>query len=347
MTLSDVAARASVSEATASRSLRGGTSVSPATRERVLDAARDLSYVSPLQALSEQQGARRVVAIIVPFVSRWFFGTVTATATDHFRSRGYDVLLHLGSTDDSDDFFGSLPLADKVDGFLVVSMPLKAELAESLRSLNKPLVSVGLPIAGSPSVGIDEVGAARAAVTHLLNLGHERIGLLSGGSDDVASGFGISTARRLGYEEALDGAGIAFDPDLGASGPYGIGGGAVAMSELLSRPSLPTAVFAEYDELAIGALWALRRAGLRVPEDVSVMGLDDHELAPFLDLTTIAQDVEQQARRGARMLMQLLGAEDGTPPDDPVRIPTRLLLRGTTARPPAGHPTRSAREAER
>lgn len=108
------------------------------------------------------------------------------------------------------------------------------------------------------------------------------------------------------------------------------------MTELLTRPVLPTAVLAEFDELAIGALWALRRAGLTVPGDVSVVGIDDHEMAEFLDLTTVAQDVGGQGRAAARMLLQLLGAEEGSPGDQPVLMPTRLTLRGTAAPPPLG-----------
>lgn len=107
------------------------------------------------------------------------------------------------------------------------------------------------------------------------------------------------------------------------------------MSELLSRPALPTAVICEFDELAIGALWALRKAGLTVPGDVSVVGIDDIEMAAFVELTTIAQDVEAQGREAARLLLRLLDGEDGA--DEPQHLihPTRLVLRGSTA-PPRG-----------
>lgn len=334
MTLADVAARAGVSEATASRSLRGVSRVAPVTRERVLDAARDLSYVTALQALTEQSGPRRTVAVIVPFITRWFFGTVTSAAVDYLRERGYDVLLyHLGNADIRDHFFERMPLARRVDGILSLSMPLSEEHTLSLRSMDMPLVSVGSTIPGSPSVGIDEVGAARSAVSHLLHLRHERIALIAGTQDDARFEFVSSHHRQLGYEQALGAAGIELDPRLVASGPHGIQGGAAAMAELLSGPVMPTAVFAEYDELALGALWALRRAGLRVPQDVSVVSIDDHEMAPILDLTTVAQNVERQGQAAAQMLLQLLGAEVGTPPQERMVLPTNLILRGTTAPP--------------
>ncbi len=330
-----------MSSATASRSLRGVPKVAQGTRQRVLDAARDLSYVSALQASAADFGPQRTVAVIVPFITRWFFATATAGAVDYLRSHGYDVLLyHLGNADVRDDFFQRMPLAGRADGILALSMPLTEEHTLALRATGMPLVTIGSVIPGSPSVGIDEVSAARAAVDHLLNLRHQRIGLIASRPDDRRFGFLSSFGRRLGYEEALGAAGLEFDDRLVVDGPHGIDGGAAAMAELLSRPELPTAVLAEFDELAIGALWALRRAGLRVPEDVSVVGIDDHEMAEFVDLTTVAQSVAEQGQVAARLLLQLLGAEEGTPADQPILLPSRLILRGTTAPPdrvePAG-----------
>jgi LacI family transcriptional regulator, repressor for deo operon, udp, cdd, tsx, nupC, and nupG len=219
---------------------------------------------------------------------------------------------------------------------------LTEEHTLSLRAVGIPLVSIGSSIPGSPSVGIDEAGTARTAVHHLLNLRHRRIGLIRGRPDDPRFEFHSSLGRRLGYENALAAAGIEYDERLVVDGPHGIKGGAAAMTELLSRPALPTAVLAEYDELAIGALWATRRAGLRVPHDISVVGIDDHEMAEFIDLTTVAQNVTEQSQVAAGLLLQLLGAEKGTPPTEPVVIPTRLILRGTPAPPyppPSDPPT--------
>ena len=307
--------------------------VSDETRQRVVDAARELSYVTALQAA--QAEGRHAVGVIVPFITRWFFSTATASAVDCLRAGGYDVLLyHLGSADARDHFFQQMPLAGRVDAILSLSMPLTEEHTLSLRALDLPLVSIGSVIPGSPSVGIDEVAAGRTAVNHLLNLGHTRIGFIAGQPDDSRFAFIPSTGRRSGYEQALTAAGIEHTGELVVAGRHGVNGGAAAMTELLSRPHLPTAVFAEFDELAIGAMAALRRAGLRVPGDVSIVGVDDHDMAQIVDLTTVAQDVSEQGRVAAHLLLQLLGAEHGTPDAKPIQLPTRLVLRGTTA-PPA------------
>ena len=339
VTLADVATRAGVSTATASRTLRGVAKVAPSTRQRVLEAARDLSYVTAMEAFGGGPGRRQTVAIIAPFVHRSFFGAVMSAATDCFRSHGYDVLLyHLGTAGARDGFFERMPLAGRVDGVLSLSMPLTEQHTLSLRSLGMPLVSLGPEIPGSPSVGIDDVGAARCAVNHLLNLGHERIALIRGAVDEVGFDFVSSGLRALGYEEALRHAEPPVAPRLIASGSHSVEGGAEAMAELLCGSILPTAVFADHSEVAIGALWALRRAGLRVPEDMSVIGIDDHEMAPVLDLTTVAQDIRGQAVTAARLLMQLLDADGETPPTAPIVLPTRLILRSSTA-PPSGRET--------
>lgn len=337
----DVAQRAGVSAATVSRSLRGLPKVSAETRQRVLDAARELSYVPGGSARGGSPG-RHLIAIIVPYINRWFFSTVTAGATEVLRAHGHDVLLYeLGTAEVRDHFFERMPFDRLVDGILSLAMPLTPAHTLALRALGTPLASVGIPVPGWPSVGIDEVDAARKAVNHLIHLRHERIGFLADASADPAFHFVPSSARRRGYEQALHDAGLEMSDDLVAWGGSGLEGGAAAMSELLSRPVLPTAVFAEYDELAIGAMWTLRRAGLRVPGDISVVGIDGHEMAKTLDLTTVEQNVRKQGEIAAMLLLELLSrGEPAAGEGEPVTVPTRLVLRSTTA--PSADPTLKA-----
>jgi LacI family transcriptional regulator, repressor for deo operon, udp, cdd, tsx, nupC, and nupG len=339
----DVAALAGVSPATVSRSLRGLSKVAPQTRQRVQDAARELSYVISPQASGLASGRTRAVAVVVPFITRWFFSTVVAGVTDVLRESGYDVILHhLGGANDRDRFFERMPLARRVDGVLSLSMPLTDEHTLALRALDIPLVSVGSPMSGVPSVGIDEVSAAQTAVNHLLHQGHEQIGFIAGIPDDPRFGFVSSQLRRRGYELALAAAGVPVNPDLAAAGSYGLEGGAAAMAQLLSGPVLPTAVFAEYDELAIGALWALRRAGLPVPQEMSVVGIDDHEMAQVFELTSVAQNVHEQGAAAARLLLRALETPSAHQADTDIVLPTRLVLRGTTS--PPSRRSRTARK---
>lgn len=326
----DVARRAGVSPATVSRSLRGLTNVAPGTREKVVQAAHDLAYQDAAEA-GAVPGSRRSVAVIVPFIDRWFFGTVTAAAVTTLHAQGYDaVLYHLGRSDVRDTFFARMPLARRVAGILTLCMPLTEEHTLALRALDLPLVSVGSAIPGSGSVGVDDVDAASGAVHHLLHLGHRQIGLIGGEADDPGFAFVSSARRRLGWTRALDAAGVPADERLVAGGPHGVDGGAAAMARLLTGPVLPTAIFAEYDELAIGAIWTIQRAGLSVPGDISVIGMDDHEMAAVLDLSTVAQDPVAQGQTAARLLLQDLEPDGEAATAPSVVLPTRLVLRGST-----------------
>lgn len=331
----DVAALAGVSPATVSRSLSHPSKVSARTLDRVMDAAQKLSYVPSHYAAGLASGRTRTIGVVVPFVTRWFFASVVSGVTEVLERAGYDVLLyHLGSAVDRDRFFDRMPLARRVDGVLSLSMPLTEDHTLALRALDIPIVSVGSKMSGLPSVRIDEVAVAERAVNHLLQLGHRRIAFLGGTSDDPDFGFVSSADRLQGYRQSLSNAGVEPDPAMEAFGRYGIDGGATAMAQLMSAPQRPTAVFAEYDELAMGALWSIRRAGLVAPRDISVVGIDDHEMSKILDLTTIGQDAAGQGALGATLLVQTLNARDDAPParaaTDMV-LPTELILRGSTA----------------
>lgn len=329
----DVATLAGVSPATVSRALRGLSNVSPATRARVLAAARELSYVVSPSASGLASGQTRAVGIVVPFVTRWFYANVVAGACDVLRDAGYDVLLyHLGGSVARDRFFERMPLARRVDAVMTVALPLSDRHIKEIQGLGLPVVSVGSDLPGFTRVRIDDVLTARSAVNHLIHQGHESIAMLGSLSEDWDPGFASSRERREGYLLALDAAGLEPRDDMFVAGTHGIGGGAEAMAQLLSSEVLPTAVFAEYDELAIGAVRTLRRAGMAVPGQVSIVGIDDHEMAEVVDLTTVAQPVHEQGAVAARRLLDGLAGRVTDTAD--VVLPARLLVRGSTGRPP-------------
>lgn len=330
----DVAALAGVSPSTVSRSLRGLPNVSPQTRQRVVEAATELSYVVSPGASGLASGQTRAIGVVVPFVTRWFFANAVAGACDVLAEAGYDVLLyHLGSADARDRFFDRMPLARRVDAVVTMTVPLTDDHTLGLRALGMPLVTVGAQMTGVTCVRINDVTAAQSAVNHLIHQGHESIAMLAGLSDDPGLGFSSSRDRREGYRRAMSTAGLELPNDLYVAGAYGIDGGAEAMAQLLSGGLLPTAVFAEYDELAIGALRTLRRAGMQVPGQLSVVGVDNHEMASVVDLTTVAQQVHELGAVAARLLLDTLAGRLQEPAD--VVLPTRLLVRGSTGPPPS------------
>ena len=332
----DVAARAGVSVATVSRALRDMPNVSPATRDRVLAAAAELDYtVSPL-ASGLVTGRINAIGVVLPYAGRWFFAEVLRGIEEVLRGRGYDLILHvLSDSQRRAEFFETLPLRRRVDGVLVVALPLDAREITSLRSLGVPLAGVAEPMTGVHGERVDNVAAARLAVQHLINLGHRRIGCI-GGDLDGPEHFSVPGWRTQGYREALTMAGIEVRPGWERDGQFTAEGGELAMTALLSQPGgAPTAVFCQSDEMAFGALRALRHSGLRCPEDVSIVGLDDHELAHTFDLTTVAQPVAAQGAAAARWLIGRLDPRDEAESDAEVRFhDVRLVLRRTTGRPP-------------
>lgn len=330
-----VARLAGVSTATVSRALRGLPNVSAEARARVLAAARELDYVVSPSASRLASGQTRSVGVVVPYIGRYFFSQALAGAEEVLRRAGYDVLLYALPDDAArEDFFERMPLRRRVDAVLIITLPLTEGQVAQFQALGVPIGAVGMNLSGASSVGIDDVAAARTATHHLLNLGHRRIAMIGGGvSDTEPNPFVTPEDRRTGYRDALAGAGLPWRPEYEVDGKFTSLGGEQAMGELLSLPEPPTAVFAQSDRMAMGAMHALRRAGLSYPADMSIVGFDDHEMASSVDLTTISQPMPEQGAVAAQQMLDTLAGK----PAAQLLLPTHLVLRTSTG-PPKGRP---------
>jgi LacI family repressor for deo operon, udp, cdd, tsx, nupC, and nupG len=332
----DVARAAGVSTATVSRALRGLDRVSPDTRAKVREAARELQYVPSPSAASLKSGKTGVVGVIVPFLTRWFFTTLMDGAEAQLRQSGYHLLLfNIGARGTArEHVLDPQLLAKRLDGLLVLSADLDASEAAMLRRLHLPLVTVGLDLRGCDRVGIDDVAAADAAVSHLVELGHRRIAYLGGNPDDDVH-MATALERWAGVQQAARRHRVGVPADLHVHGDWTVRGGMAAASRLLDLPSPPTAILAASDEMAIGVLCEARRRRVRVPKQLSVMGIDDHEMSFTHDLTTIRQDVSALGSTAAELLLaRLQGSERHRRRQ--VELPTELIVRGSTAAPPPG-----------
>lgn len=328
--IKDVAREVEMSTATVSRALRGLPGVSEETRTRVRETARRLGYVPSPSAAGLASGQTRTVAVIVPWVTRWFFAAVVQGAEEVLRERGYDLLLYNLAGDESarHRVFETSLLTKRVDAVLVLSLkPSPDELAR-LEKIGRPVTIVGADVPGWATVRIDDEQAARCAVQHLAGLGHRRIAYVGGATEGVLD-FTAPAARLAGFRAALAEAGLAHDPALEVDGEFSVAGGTRAAQELLRRADRPSAVFAASDEMAIGVLRTARELGIRVPEDLSVIGIDDHEMAEIFDLTTVAQPVHEQGRVAAQQVLTALEGKHWVP--EQVVLPTRLVVRRTTA----------------
>lgn len=331
--MTDVARRSGVSIASVSRALRGETGVSPATRERILMAARDLAYVVSPEASRLSGGATGRVGVVVPRVDAWFYSTMLAGIAGEFDTVGVDlVLCALPDSAARHRFFEALPLRRKVDAVIVVSVPLASRERTRLHQLGVPTVFVGghHPAGDQPWVGIDDELAAQQAVGHLVRIGHRDIAMIQA-ADGEGMTWATDEARIRGFHRQIGEAGL-HDPMV-VNVEWGIGGGARGMEMLMSRPQLPTAVFCHSDEIALGALRTLRRSGVSVPQQISVIGVDDHPSAELCDLTTVAQPVFEQGQIAAQQVLARLDTDGPAAAPTVTTLPTRLVIRGSTAPP--------------
>ncbi len=327
--IEDVARRAGVSIATVSRALRGLPDVAAGTRDRVLEAASELNYVASPFAARLASGRTATVGVVLPFVNRWFFAEVVDTVETALRHAGFDLLLYnLGDEAGRLRFFDFMPMRKRVDAVLVVSLVLTDDEFTALRSLGCPVGLLGLDRPGFLSTRIDDVASARRAVTHLTDLGHRRVGLIGGDPDDPMR-FTPPLNRADGYRGALLAAGAEPEPELEILGYFTIAGGEQACRTLMDLPEPPTAIFAESDEMAYGALRTLRRLRLDVPGDVAVIGFDDHPTAELMDLSTVRQPVAEQALDVTTRLLAAVATDPGEAESDVV-LCTELVIRGST-----------------
>ena len=192
-----------------------------------------------------------------------------------------------------------------------------------------PTSLIGVTLAGVPSVTIDDVLAGQIATQHLINLGHTRIGVITGAPIDAP--YTAEHDRYRGFQQAMAGAGLAVDPMLEAYGYFTIAGGEQAMTALLTQKVPPSAVFAMSDEMAFGAMKAMRSHGLQPGKDISLIGIDGHDMSEFLDLTTVVQPVQDLGRIAAEALVLQLRTPGGEVSADSIRLPTQLIVRGSTS----------------
>jgi LacI family repressor for deo operon, udp, cdd, tsx, nupC, and nupG len=327
----DVARAAGVSTATVSRALRGLDRVRPETRDRVLAAAAELSYVPSPHAVSLKSGKTAVIGVVVPFLTRWFFANLIDGADQVLRQHGYHLLVfNVGDHREQRTLvLDQQLLAKRLDGLLVLSADLDAAEVALLQTLRLPLVTVGLDLPGYDRVGIDDQAVGDLAMTHLLQLGHRRIGYIGGNPDEDVH---IATAvnRMAGVQAALARAGVPAEDLCDMHGDWTVRGTIPVADRMLSGRRPPTAVLAASDEMAIGVLCAARARGIDVPGQLSVMGIDDHELAFTHDLTTVRQQVREQGQAAATMLLAAFSPR-GPGPRRELVLSTELVRRGSTA----------------
>ncbi|WP_423918205.1 LacI family DNA-binding transcriptional regulator [Frigoribacterium sp. 2-23] len=326
-----------LSKSTVSRALRGLPGVSAETTLTVKNVADELGYIPSSAAAGLATGRHHAVGVVVPTINRWFYMRALEGIDAELRRAGYDLILfNLGRPDgfQARGFHRSM-LRQRVDALVLLSLAFDDTEREQLHLTEYPVVIIGGPGPGIRHIGIDDDAAARLATRHLLDLGHRAIAHI-GGYDEAGMNVAVPQERRRGFIAELATEGIAARDDWMLDGGFTFAGGYRAMQALLAGGDRPTAVFATSDEMAFGALTALRETGLRVPDDVSVIGIDGHEYGPVVGLTTIAQSPSDQGATATRALLSELAG--GPRVDQFPAADIELVDRGSTAPPRGAEP---------
>ena len=296
--------------------------------------ADELGYVASSSASGLASGRTLAMGVVAPSVSRWFYTTVIEGIDAALRDANYDMILYnLASRDGNRErVFHRSILRKRTDALIALCLDFSPEERDQLLSLGHPTIMIGGPVRGIRHIGIDERGVAREATTHLIELGHRRIAHLGGDDDDGLNRL-VPVERRRGYLDALHQAGLTERAEWMMTGRFSLTASREVIGELLGRPGeKPTAIFASSDEMAIGAILAAWDHGLVVPRDLSIIGIDNHDLAESFGLTTMAQDPYEQGRLGARILLDdLVGGPLSR--KSSVRVPAHLIRRTSTAEP--------------
>lgn len=330
LTLEDIARQAGVSRSTVSRVVNGQPYVRPEVRERVLKLIQSTGFHPNLAARTLASQRSWMIGLVLPrsvssFFSDPYFPRLTQGIAQACNQYNYTLGLFLVSTpEDEEKIYPRVSRRGFLDGVLVQSGQIGDHLIDSLVNSDVPLVVAGRPFNTSDVsyIDVDNVHAAYQAVSHLVSLGYQRIGTIIGMSNST-----VSLDRKEGYLKALVEHGLVVDKSLIVEGDFTEAGGYAAMKNLM--PAEPDAVFAASDLLALGAMRAVREAGLCIPDDIGFVGFDDLPIAALLDppLTTVHQPIFEFGVKAVEMLIDVINF--GTRPARRVIMDTDLVIRAS------------------
>ena len=331
-TIRDVAKMADVGVGTVSRVLNNSPAVSESTREKVLAAIEKLNYSPNPIAQQLSSGRTRAIAVTLPFLTYPSFVQRLRGVQRALANSGYELILYSTETpEERESHFDLLARRVRADGVLVISIPLTEAHVQNFLGMNVPTVLVDVYHPALHRVFTDDMQGGYMATKHLIDLGHQKIAFVSDLLETELD-FVAMRDRYKGYKKALVDAGIGFDPKYHKEAPHGREEAQEMAQELLTYDDPPTAIFAGSDTQAIGVLDAAKELGIKVPEQLSVIGYDNIRDAEYLNLTTISQPLFTSGFEGAKLLLSILAE-----PSDEIHaidLPLELIERSTTGPAP-------------
>lgn len=310
-TIYDVAEAAGVSITTVSNALNKPARVAPSTLTRVLAAADELGFTPKAAAVSYARRGFGRIGVIAPFSSYDSFrirltGVLSACVDQPVEVVVFD---HESAAEATSPLLGSLPVAGRLDGLLIMGIPLEDELVERLAQRNLPTVLVDSFHRHLPSVNVDDERGGQLLAEHLLGSGHRSFAYVS--ERQQSTQFVSASQRRLaGFTRTLAAAGIDESGLQRVITSHDVAGGRAAATAMAESTTRPDAVVAHFDEIAAGLLTGFRRAGVGVPDEIAVAGYDDGPLAEAMEITTVRQPLAETGRAGAEFLLEAIAGHD-------------------------------------
>jgi LacI family transcriptional regulator len=331
VTIVDVAAAAGVSFGTVSRVINNDVHVKPETRQRVQEAMKSLNFVANRQARSLAGGSSNLIGVMVPDLGTGYIGEIIRGIDAELAETNYDLMLfttHRAAVKEA-NYVANL-VQDTVDGLLLVLPRNPVDYMGTLEQRNFPYVLIDHQGTGETcaAVGATNWQGAYNATDYLIRLGHQSIGFITGWLD-----LGAAVDRLEGYKTALRYHHIPVRPELIYEGTFDQMDGYIGAKKFLDLEKSPTAIFCSNDVMAMAAIDAVRERGMRVPEDVSILGFDDIPQSTLIHpaLTTVRQPLEQMGRAATQMLLEILKDPEMKP--SRIALPTELIIRDSTAKP--------------
>lgn len=326
-TIYDVAERAGVSISTVSRVLNAPEQVRQETLSRVLEAINDLGFVPKHAAAERARKSSQRVGVLAPLFTYPSFVQRLRGISHQIDGSTYELVIYnIDRAERRDSYLSSLPLARRLDGLIVMSLPLSEHFAHNL--LRHHLATVLVESSGPwfSSVQIDDRLGGALVAEYLVACGHRRLAFV--GDDEVPTFvLQVSQTRLEGFQHGLAERGLALTPPYISLAPHGLEQACQQALDLLRLPEPPTAIFASSDTQAMGVLKAARLRGLRVPEDLAVVGFDDLDIADYIGLTTVRQHLEESGRVAVDLLLARL--DDDLRPPQRITLPLELVRRQT------------------
>jgi len=328
-TIYDVAKSASVSISTVSRVINGNPSVSDATRNRVQDAIDEHNFIPKAEARARAMKDFARIGVLTPFFTApAFVQRLRGVAQGLFSTRYELTIFTIESIDHLNHYLATLPITGHLEGLILLSLRVSDDSAKKLIDNGLETVLIEFPRPDLNTVEIDDFSGGELAADFLVGKGHKRLGFIGDTSDLGPHAILPITKRLWGFQKGLEKSGLPLAEELICTSRYEVKDAEEKILPVLQHPNPPTAIFAATDLQALGVINTARKLGIRVPQDLAVLGFDDLDVADYIGLSTIDQSLDESGRLAVEILLARL--KDPERPLRHVRLPLKIIERSTT-----------------